>query len=65
MCPEEKDHLVLGRLAKNREYSSKLLNDDRRKSHDRRRLQDPYYFQTGGIERRSGRERKYFWYMTF
>ena len=42
----------------------KRTNSDRRSGKDRRRTYSTDYFFHGGIERRSGRERRYLWYMT-
>ena len=42
----------------------KSINSDRRSGKDRRRSYSTDYFFHGGIERRSGRERRYLWYMT-
>ena len=37
---------------------------DRRCGADRRKLSSADYFLKGGVERRSGKERRFFWYMT-
>lgn len=42
----------------------KSINSDRRSGKDRRRSYSNVHFFHGGIERRSGRERRYLWYMT-
>jgi hypothetical protein len=37
---------------------------DRRSGNDRRKIYDATYFLNGGVERRSWKERRFFWYMT-
>jgi hypothetical protein len=52
---------------KSRRKNNQLLKNiysDRRSGKDRRRSQSTDYFFHGGLERRSWRERRYFWYMT-
>jgi hypothetical protein len=42
----------------------KSMNSDRRCGKDRRKSYNRDYFLHGGVERRSWKERRYFWYMT-
>jgi len=42
----------------------KRLAADRRSGNDRRTIYSAAYFLNGGIERRSWKERRFFWYMT-
>jgi hypothetical protein len=37
---------------------------DRRSGNDRRKIYSAEYFLKGGVERRSWKERRFFWYMT-
>jgi hypothetical protein len=37
---------------------------DRRSGNDRRKIYSAIYFLNGGVERRSWKERRFFWYMT-
>jgi hypothetical protein len=37
---------------------------DRRSGYDRRIIYNAAYFLNGGVERRSWKERRFFWYMT-
>jgi hypothetical protein len=37
---------------------------DRRSGNDRRKVYSSAYFLNGGVERRSWKERRFFWYMT-
>ena len=37
---------------------------DRRSGYDRRKIYNAVYFLNGGVERRSWKERRFFWYMT-
>jgi hypothetical protein len=46
------------------EKQSKPPVADRRSGADRRQSFDNQYFLSGGIERRSWKERRYLWYMT-
>jgi hypothetical protein len=37
---------------------------DRRSGNDRRKIHSAAYFLNGGVERRTWKERRFFWYMT-
>ena len=47
-----------------REKQDASKKKDRRGCEDRRKMVTPEYFLKGGKERRSGKERRYVWYMT-
>jgi hypothetical protein len=54
------------RLHQNRKLSKtpKRPAADRRSGNDRRKIYSAAYFLNGGVERRSWKERRFFWYMT-
>jgi hypothetical protein len=59
----------VARLHRNRKLSKnnnhlKLPAADRRSGADRRKVYSADYFLKGGVERRSWKERRFFWYMT-
>jgi hypothetical protein len=51
------------KLSKNNKYPKRPAAD-RRSGYDRRKIYNAAYFLDGGVERRSWKERRFFWYMT-
>jgi len=64
--PDKKKLISLypNKSEKNTSQLLKSIDSDRRSGKDRRRSYSRDYFLHGGIERRSWKERRYFWYMT-
>jgi len=64
--PDKKEPIRLypNKSKRNTDRLLKSINSDRRSGKDRRRSYSHDYFLHGGIERRSWKERRYFWYMT-
>jgi hypothetical protein len=64
--PDKKELIRLypNKSKRNTDRLLKSINSDRRSGKDRRRYYSHDYFLHGGIERRSWKERRYFWYMT-
>jgi len=64
--PDKKEPISLypNKSERNTSQLLKSIDSDRRSGKDRRRSYSRGYFLDGGIERRSWKERRYYWYMT-
>ena len=62
----KRQRIYLFTMQKNKKNNNTVnaCRKDRRSGQDRRKSCDPHYFERCGLERRSWKERRYYWYMT-